>query len=98
MQKTVAIPVDQLLGGLDAKTLAAALLERLIGNNIEQPAPHTGEIPMIGQRWPGQGGVNGGLVRGHHIRTGSDCCAMNAPQLAAIFSLNSGVNGLRQGM
>jgi len=67
MQKTISIPVDQLLGGLDAKTLATALLERLMNGSGGPMAgrPITdANMPAIGQPWPGQGGTYAGICRG----------------------------------
>ncbi len=59
MGKMIEIPADDVFRLLDTKTIAAALLERV---SKSSPAG----IPDIGQIWPGQGGVNVGLVRGRN--------------------------------
>jgi hypothetical protein len=59
----ILLKAEDVLGGLDVKTLAEALLARV--SAPQRPEFRDGTaIPMIGQPWPGQGGINAGLVRG----------------------------------
>jgi hypothetical protein len=59
----ILLKAEDVLGGLDAKTLAEALLAKI--SAPKRPDFDDGPaIPMIGQPWASEGGINGGLVRG----------------------------------
>lgn len=60
----ITLPAAELLRGASARALAAALLAKLSQENAIQSAAIDSRIPNIGESWPGQGGINAGLVRG----------------------------------
>lgn len=63
---TVALSDDQMV--LFARATVQAMLDNIMHGSAPQPAAPSFEqctaIPMIGQPWPGQGGIYAGMVRG----------------------------------
>lgn len=56
---TLKVPADVV-----ATTFISAALAH-VGNG-QPPAANTGEAPVLGEHWPGEGGHNAGLVRGEN--------------------------------
>lgn len=55
---TLKVPADTV-----ATTFISAVLSQI---GTSQPAANQGEIPAMGEYWPGEGGHNAGLVRGEN--------------------------------